>query len=293
MKETLATFIQNHVVQLNSELEASIRKRAIPDRLKESMLYSIKAGGKRIRPMLMLAANDAFGGTPERVMPVASAVEMIHTYSLVHDDLPAMDDDDVRRGQPTNHKQFDEATAILAGDGLLTTAFHLISQSSLTDGEKGFILKEMAQASGAEGMVAGQMLDMEAEGEELTLEELENIHRLKTGELLRFSVLAGAYLGGANVEQREAIERYAKALGLLFQVQDDILDVVGNADELGKPIGSDVGNDKSTYPQLLGLEGAKEQKEIYARKAKDALVEAGVESTLLEDFVDYINDRTA
>ncbi|MCD5323511.1 MULTISPECIES: polyprenyl synthetase family protein [Pontibacillus] len=288
----LGTFLENKRSKLNQQMEQQIYSMQIPEKLRESILYSIEAGGKRIRPVLLLAANEAFGGMEDRALAPACAVEMIHTYSLIHDDLPAMDDDDVRRGKPTNHMQFDEATAILAGDGLLTAAFHVITANDhLTDREKVFLTRELSKASGAEGMVAGQMLDMEAEEKTLSLEELEAIHRHKTGELLRFSAVAGAFIGGANPTQLRQIETYANYIGLLFQVQDDILDVIGEEGEIGKPVGSDVTNHKSTYPQLLGLEGAIEHKQKYAERARAALKEAGVDSSLLEDLIDYISDR--
>ncbi len=292
VNQTLGSFLEEKRSLLNQQMEQQIYSMQIPETLRNSIMYSIEAGGKRIRPVLLLAANEAFGGDENRAIAPACAVEMIHTYSLIHDDLPAMDDDDVRRGKPTNHVQFDEATAILAGDGLLTAAFHVVtSNDHLTDREKVFLTRELSKASGAEGMVAGQMLDMEAEGQTLTLEGLEAIHRHKTGELIRFSAVAGAFIGGADSSQLHHIESYAKYIGLLFQVQDDILDVVGEEGEIGKPVGSDVSNNKSTYPQLLGLEGAIEHKNQYAEKARMALKEAGVESTLLEDLIDFISDR--
>ncbi|MYL53577.1 polyprenyl synthetase family protein [Pontibacillus yanchengensis] len=290
--QALQTYMKDKVELINQQLEQFIYAMQIPERLQDSILYSLRAGGKRIRPILMLAASEAYGGQDNRAISVACAVEMIHTYSLIHDDLPAMDDDDTRRGQPTNHRQYDEATAILAGDGLLTTAFYSITNNErLTDSEKAYLVKELAKASGPEGMVAGQMLDMEGENRTLTLEELEAIHRRKTGELLRFSAVAGAFIGGANAQQLEEIETYANYLGLLFQIQDDILDVIGDEQHIGKPVGSDQTNQKSTYPQLLGLQGALEQKEHYALKAKQSLQKAGVDSSYLEDIIDYISNR--
>lgn len=288
----MTDYIHGYKETINQQLEQLIYSLQMPERLRESMLYSIHAGGKRIRPILLLMACEAYGGSPQRALPVGCAVEMVHTYSLIHDDLPAMDNDDTRRGIPTNHKKFDDATAILAGDGLLTASFFTMANHDLLHAEeKVFLTRELSKASGAEGMVAGQMLDMEAEKQELTLEKLEEVHKHKTGELLRFSAVAGAYIGGASNEQLVAIERYAKKLGLLFQVQDDILDVIGDEEEIGKPVGSDEGNHKSTYPQLLGLEGAIEQRDYYASQARKALKDAGVESTLLEEFIDYIQHR--
>ncbi|KGX88834.1 polyprenyl synthetase family protein [Pontibacillus litoralis] len=292
MPITLKEYMQSKMEQLNHQLEHQLTLLQIPERLQRSMLYSIHAGGKRIRPTLMLATCEAFGGDSKRAFPVACALEMIHTYSLIHDDLPAMDDDDMRRGMPTNHKQFDEATAILAGDALLTTAFYVIANAEqLNDEEKVFLTKELSKASGPEGMVAGQMLDMEGEQTSLTLEQLETIHRHKTGELLRFAAVAGAYIGGATLKQRKEIETYATYVGLLFQVQDDILDVIGDEQAIGKPVGSDVTNEKSTYPQLLGLQGAIAQKDKYTQKAKEALQQSGGDDTLLVELIDYISNR--
>ncbi|MBO8154832.1 MAG: polyprenyl synthetase family protein [Bacillaceae bacterium] len=256
------------------------------------MIYSIEAGGKRLRPILLMATYEAFEPLSEKVIPVACALEMIHTYSLIHDDLPAMDDDDWRRGKLTNHKKFDEATAILAGDGLLTSAFYVISSSSeLNAEEKIFLLRELSKASGPEGMVAGQMMDLQAEGKTIDLKELEQIHLLKTGELIRFSVRAGAYLGGATPPQLEQLDHFSKSLGLIFQIQDDILDVTGNAEELGKPVGSDEMSEKSTYPKLLGLDGANEKKEYYMRKARESLKKAGIHDSILYEFIDFSGNR--
>ncbi|WP_236560931.1 polyprenyl synthetase family protein [Pontibacillus sp. HMF3514] len=292
MTNTLTDYISGYMDTINQQLEQFVYSLQVPERLRDSMLYSIQAGGKRIRPILLLMACEAYGGSPNRALPVGCAVEMVHTYSLIHDDLPAMDNDDIRRGMPTNHKKFDDATAILAGDGLLTASFFAITNHDLLqDEEKVYLSRELSKASGAEGMVAGQMLDMEAENQELTVAKLEEIHKHKTGELLRFSAVAGAYVGGANQSQLQSIEKYARHLGLLFQVQDDILDVIGDEEEMGKPVGSDENNSKSTYPQLLGLQGAIDKRDYYASQAKEALKEAGVDSTLLEEFIDYIQHR--
>src|SRR5699024_1934824 len=193
----------------------------------------------------------------------------------IHDDLPAMDDDDYRRGKLTNHKKFDEATAILAGDALLTYSFELIAEDDLlSDHEKVFILTQLAKASGPEGMVAGQMLDLESEGKKITIEQLEKIHERKTGRLIAFAIIAGAHLANVAQEQMEELKTYAHYLGLVFQVQDDILDVVGDSEKLGKPVGSDALNEKSTYPSLLGIDGAEEYKERYVKKAEKALERA-------------------
>ncbi|CQR46782.1 Farnesyl diphosphate synthase [Paraliobacillus sp. PM-2] len=292
MTQDLATFINDKEKMITDELINKVAGLSIPDRLKESMLYSIKAGGKRLRPLLMIASCEAYGGTDQQVLNAALALEMIHTYSLIHDDLPAMDNDDLRRGMPTNHRVFDEATAILAGDALLTYSFELIaSDEQLTETQRLFVLKRLAEVSGPKGMVAGQSLDMEAENKEIELEELETIHQLKTGQLLYFALEIGAYIGGANNDQLHAIKEFAAYLGLIFQVQDDILDVTGDAEQIGKPIGSDELNLKSTYPKLLGLEGAINKKQAYVTKANEALIDANVDSTILKQFLIYVSDR--
>ncbi|MRG86543.1 polyprenyl synthetase family protein [Salinibacillus xinjiangensis] len=265
-----------------------------PLNLKDSMLYSVEAGGKRLRPILMMAAYEAFDDLNDRVVEPAVALELVHTYSLIHDDLPAMDDDDYRRGKLTNHKQFNEATAILAGDALLTAAFQVISSSPHIEAEeKVFLTKELSTAAGPEGMVAGQMLDLEAERQSLSLEDMSQIHLLKTGQLIRFAIRAGAYLAGAKPPQLEAINEYAVYLGLIFQIQDDILDVVGNEEKLGKPVGSDEQSEKSTYPKILGLDGARRKKEEYMEKAYQALKTANVREGILYEFVDYLGNRDA
>lgn len=217
---------------------------------------------------------------------------MIHTYSLVHDDLPAMDDDDYRRGMLTNHKKFDEATAILAGDGLLTSSFEIVNNDPLlSDTEKVYVTKYLAHASGPEGMVAGQVLDIEGEAKQLTLEQLEQVHLLKTGKLISFAVDVGAYLAGATEEQRNYLIDFSRYLGLVFQVQDDILDVIGDSEKLGKPVGSDLENEKSTYPSLLGLEGAREKMKEYEQKALEALEQSGAKGEYLKQLLVYFGDR--
>lgn len=264
----------------------------IPSHLYDSMKYSLMAGGKRLRPILLFASYNSFNQNLEKTFRSAVAIEMVHTYSLIHDDLPAMDDDDYRRGHLTNHKKFDEATAILAGDALLTYSFQLISEDPLlTDQEKMFIVNLLAKSSGAEGMVAGQILDIEGEKRKLTLEELEQVHILKTGQLINFSVIAGAYIAGANESQLKYLHEYAYYLGLIFQVQDDILDIIGDAEKLGKPTGSDTENEKSTYPSILGLDGAKKQMELYETKAKEALSKIDLQQQYLYDLLTYFQSR--
>lgn len=292
MQLQLDNYLKDYKLLLENEIQKRLSVLSIPEQLKASMLYSLQAGGKRIRPILLIASYEAFDQNIEKTMSSAIALEMIHTYSLIHDDLPAMDDDDYRRGQLTNHKKFDEATAILAGDALLTHSFELIAADPLlSDREKVELVKRLSQASGPLGMVGGQILDMEAEKNTVSLEQLEKIHDLKTGELLKYAVYAGAYLGKATDEQLVHLTNYAYYLGLIFQVQDDILDITGTQEEIGKPVGSDEGNEKSTYPKLLGLDGAIQQKEKYINKAKSELQLAGVTDSLLGALVDYISTR--
>lgn len=227
------------------------------EELKKSMLYSIEAGGKRIRPLIVLATVRAF--RKELTSPVyqtAGALEMIHTYSLIHDDLPAMDDDDLRRGKPTNHKVFGEALAILAGDGLLTAAFQLVSETTLSPTENVLLIQLLAKAAGIGGMVAGQAGDMAAEKHQVALNELKAIHRGKTGALLTYAFVAGGILANQTEYVIELLEQLGGHIGLAFQIRDDLLDVVSTTEELGKQVGQDEKSEKSTYPALLGLEGA-------------------------------------
>ncbi|MDC1541820.1 polyprenyl synthetase family protein [Candidatus Pseudothioglobus singularis] len=292
MKQDIHTYINRYKSIIETELKNFYSSLDVPERLKESMIYSLEAGGKRLRPILMIASYEAYDSNYKRVLSPAVALEMIHTYSLIHDDLPAMDDDDYRRGKLTNHKQFDEATAILAGDALLTYSFEIISNDpAISADEKVKIINMLAKCSGPAGMVGGQILDLEAEQREVTMEELEKIHALKTGELLKFAIFTGAYLGGAEQEDLIHLNRFAHYLGLVFQVQDDILDIIGDEQELGKRVGSDEDNFKSTYPKLLGLEGAKKQKLLYEHKAKEALVQAKAEDSYLMDLIEYFSHR--
>jgi geranylgeranyl diphosphate synthase type II len=232
-------------------------------KLSESMLYSLKAGGKRVRPVLCLLAAESLGRPPETALPCAIALEYIHTYSLIHDDLPAMDDDDLRRGKPTNHKMYGEGQAILAGDALLTEAFAVLAGGgTLSPEQKTEAIKTLAEASGWRGMVGGQSLDLEGEilvqmGKPYGCEHLQLIHRLKTGALLRASLELGAIAGGATDEIRGILRCAGELLGLAFQIQDDILDATSTSEAMGKRVGKDEGKGKITYPKLLGLDGAK------------------------------------
>ena len=226
-------------------------------RLGEAMRYSLEAGGKRVRPVLCLLACEAVGGTPAQALPGALALEYVHTYSLIHDDLPAMDDDDLRRGRPTNHKVFGEGHAILAGDALLTEAFGVLAAADLDPIRRAAALALLAEGAGWRGMAGGQALDLE--GEKIAVYDLDHlrlIHRLKTGALLRAALEIGAVLGGAKSAERAALRTFGEAIGLAFQIQDDILDATASDADLGKRAGKDAGRGKITYPSLLGLEGA-------------------------------------
>lgn len=241
----------------------------------EAMRYSLEAGGKRVRPVLCMLATEALGGKAEQALSCATALEFIHTYSLIHDDLPAMDDDDLRRGKPTCHKVFGEGQAILAGDGLLTEAFCVLaSDASLAD--PAGAVRLLAEAAGWRGMVGGQSLDLEGEvltasGGEYGLDHLQLIHRLKTGVLIRVSLELGALAAGASASQREALREAGAAMGLAFQIQDDILDATSTAEEMGKRVGKDQDKGKITYPRLLGLDGARKALEEATVRAIEAL----------------------
>ncbi len=232
-----------------------------PTLLVQAMRYCLEAGGKRLRPILCIAGSEAVGGSEADVMPAACALELIHTYSLIHDDLPAMDDDDLRRGKPTCHKAFDEATAILTGDALLTAAFEVLAAAGRK--RHGDALKWLdvvyliARASGYPGMVQGQMLDLASEGKEITWEELERLQRLKTGAIIEASVRAGGILGSGTAQQIASLGAYGRHIGLAFQVADDVLNIEGTPEMLGKPVGSDEIHQKATGPSVLGLEQAK------------------------------------
>ena len=268
----------------------------LPFSLHKAMRYSVFAGGKRVRPILMLAACEAVGGEIGQAMPAACAMEMIHTYSLIHDDLPAMDDDDFRRGNPTNHKVFGEAIAILAGDALLTQAFILLSAPELLGSVSPERLlaatREIATCAGSFGMVGGQVVDMESEGKtDIDLPTVQYIHTHKTGALIKASVKAGATLGGADTSQLAAITRYGEAAGLAFQIADDILDIEGTTEEIGKDAGSDQARGKATYPAVVGLADAKRRAVELMEIALTALDPLGAKAEPLREIARYIVSR--
>ncbi|MBO0432800.1 polyprenyl synthetase family protein [Enterococcus sp. DIV0660C] len=280
----LTKFTATNLPIVEQEITQFLMEYTSDETLKESMLYSINAGGKRIRPLLLLAAINSFGETLTTPMyQVAGALEMVHTYSLIHDDLPAMDNDDLRRGKPTNHKIFGEAIAILAGDGLLTGAFQLISLTQLEPSKKLLLIQQLASSSGAQGMVAGQTADILGEKQELTIDELAFVHERKTGRLIRYALLAGGVLANQPEEVLLCLQKLAGHLGLAFQIRDDLLDVVSTTEKLGKTAGKDAQEGKNTYPRLLGIEKTYEAlaneiqqaKELVTQLEKDVLVFEG------------------
>ncbi len=270
----LNAYFAEKIERINAALESILKTTERPDRLLEAMTYSLMAGGKRFRSLLCVAAAEAAGGDLEDVLPAACALEMVHTYSLIHDDLPAMDDDDLRRGQPTCHKAFDEATAILAGDALLTLAFQTLSSIAAGSDQQAVkwlrVIQLISHAAGYCGMIQGQMLDIASEGSQLTLNKLKSMHRLKTGALIEVSSRCGAELVDANSSQIQLLESYAQYIGLAFQVTDDILNVEGDPAIMGKAVGTDKLRQKSTYPSLMGLEESK----TFARKMIDNALQA-------------------
>lgn len=263
-----------------------------PPEIFAAMRYSLFAGGKRLRPILLMAAADAAGGDGRNYLPVACALEMIHTYSLIHDDLPAMDDDDYRRGKPTNHKVYGEGMAILAGDGLLTAAFEvMLRQTGVEPATLLQVVREVAEGAGASGMVGGQAIDLLSEGQAIDADTLRFMHRAKTGALFKAAIRAGAILAGASPEKLAALTEYAEQFGLAFQITDDILDVTGDEAKLGKPVGSDVKNDKVTYVSLYSLDGAKKLAAEALAAATGALTAFGPEAAVLREMVEYLLTR--
>ena len=291
----LNAYLSEKVERINAALESILKTSGRPDRLLEAMTYSLMAGGKRFRSVLCIAAAESVGGDQEAVLPAACALEMVHTYSLIHDDLPAMDDDDLRRGQPTCHKAFDEATAVLAGDALLTLAFQMLSSVEAENEQQAAkwlrVIQLISHAAGYCGMIQGQMLDIDSEGRQLTLNELQSMHRLKTGALIEVSLKCGAELVDVNSNQLQLLESYAQYIGLAFQVTDDILNVEGDPAIMGKAVGTDKLRQKSTYPSLLGLEESK----MFAKKLIDdamrALASFDQKAEPLRAIAAYIIDR--
>ncbi|MCB0308945.1 MAG: polyprenyl synthetase family protein [Bdellovibrionales bacterium] len=289
--------LNEHLARYKALLEPALSREiadiTVSESLHKAMQYSLMAGGKRIRPALAFAAAEALGKPIEDALPAACAIEMIHTYSLIHDDLPAMDDDDLRRGQPTCHKEFGEALAILAGDALLTQAFSCLSSPKwLISADKQLqIISVMAGGAGGLGMVAGQVLDLEFEGRSCTETQLKKIHTHKTGRLLSSAVVCGAICGQASQSQLEQFEIFGNAIGLAFQIADDVLDVTGTTKELGKDSNSDLKKGKATYPSVLGIDRAKEEAQNLLSQALDSISSFQPQADALSLIAKYIVER--
>ena len=278
---------------IDEALHASMTtEKEIAPTIFDSMRYSLFAGGKRLRPILLLAAADAVGAQGDKFLKVACALEMIHTYSLIHDDLPAMDNDDYRRGKLTNHNVYGEGIAVLAGDALLTYAFEtMLAQEGVEPKTLLGVVREIASAAGPNGMVGGQVIDLESEGKAVSYDTLQQMHRAKTGALFRAAVRAGAILGGASQEELDALTVYAEKCGLAFQITDDVLDVIGSAEAIGKPVGSDIKNNKSTYVTLHSVEIAQQMAKETVADAVNALAIFGERGAVLKDLVEYLLRR--
>lgn len=284
----LNEFETQWVAKINEYLTSQLNQQVQQPLLRKAMAYSVVAGGKRLRPLLTLATLTTFGVTiTEDQMKAATALELVHTYSLIHDDLPAMDNDDLRRGKPTNHVQFGEDIAILAGDALLTLAFEWLATNQLPANQQVQLVMGMAQAAGPNGMVAGQVDDVANEANQLTLDQLMQLHKRKTGDLIHYAVLSGLIM--AEINDRTRWLRFADSFGLAFQIYDDILDITSNEAELGKPVAQD-GN-KNTYPNLLGLDGAYQKLAVTIAEGKQALMlaeqQTGMDTSLLASFFSY------
>ncbi|PYM36353.1 MAG: polyprenyl synthetase [Candidatus Rokuibacteriota bacterium] len=291
----LQAYLKERRALVDQALEAFLPPEDTPPpSVHRALRYSVMAGGKRLRPILVIAGAEAVGGAPDSVMPTACALELIHTYSLIHDDLPAMDDDDYRRGRPTSHKVFGEAIAILAGDALLTLAFRLIADNAPLVKDPAVlrdVVAEVAGAAGTFGMVGGQVVDIESEGKTISAQTLEYIHRHKTAALIRASLRVGALLGGGDARAVETISEAGSDLGLAFQIIDDILDVEGSLAELGKTAGSDERKGKATYPAVHGLEASRRQAKLLIERTKQRLAVFGEASGPLCALADYVFER--
>lgn len=294
MNDTAKKIFAGYVRFIENELEkySLTGKTGLQDNVAKAMDYSLEAGGKRIRPVLVLAFCNMCGGDYKKAAAPAAAIEMIHTFSLIHDDLPCMDDDDFRRGKPSCHKQFDEATAVLAGDALAIRPFEIIAKSAeLSDTAKVRIIAELANSSGAEGMIGGQIIDIENEKRNVVDEEnLHTMYLLKTGKLIKTSCVMGCIAAGADDEKIKYAEKYAECLGMAFQIIDDILDVTGNEQLLGKPVGSDAEENKTTFVTIFGIEKAREEAEKYTKQAMDILDKFD-NNEFLKELTEYMLNR--
>jgi len=290
--ETMIDSFQSYKSRIESALDAHLESIEAPNRLKEAMRYGVFSGGKRIRPILCYLTTKALGQRLEQADGIAIAIELIHCYSLIHDDLPSMDDDALRRGLPTLHIQYDEATAILAGDALQTLAFEcLASDKHLDSGLKVELIHLLSRASGPSGMVAGQMMDIAVENDPISKSDLTEMHNRKTGDLISCSIKAGAILGHATPEEKVGLQAFAYALGLAFQVRDDILDETGETHIMGKQKGSDASKEKSTFVSAYGLEGAKAHLIQLQKQAHEALLPLGERAQALTKLSNFIIQR--
>lgn len=290
--------IKNQLIKYKETIEEYLdsilpKEDGLQNIIYEAMRYSVFAGGKRLRPFLTLKVCEIFDGSYEKALPFASAMEIIHTYSLIHDDLPSMDDDDYRRGKPTNHKIYGEGMAILAGDGLLNLAYELMINQAVqnaSDSDKYLkAMSEISRAAGIYGMIGGQVVDILSENAKVHEDTLNFIHNHKTSALIEASIVAGAIIGGASETEIEALRSYGKAIGLGFQIRDDILDKIGNIEKLGKDIGSDEENNKATYITLYGLDEAKNKSKELCKSAKESLNSVNKPDVeVLEDLADYL-----
>jgi len=289
----LKDYLSDRVEEVDAALDAFLpRKRQAPAKIHEAMRYSVFAGGKRLRPILCLAAAEACGGDPEAAMPAACAVEVMHTYSLVHDDLPCMDDDDLRRGRPTCHKVYGEGMAVLTGDALLTEAFLMLSEMAPTKRyPTAAFVAELALTGGSTRLIGGQVMDLDGEGRKLTKAQLVKIHEAKTAALLTSSIRLGAMSANATDARLEALTVFGHSLGLAFQVIDDILDVTQTTEKLGKTAGKDEAVDKATYPSILGLEKSRREAAKLTKRAMDSLAPFGRRALRLHQIADYLLDR--
>jgi geranylgeranyl pyrophosphate synthase len=295
-KDAFAQRLDEYRARIDRHLAHVLRSDStVPARLREAMEYSVLGGGKRVRPLLAYASGELCGVSPAALDSIAAAVELVHAYSLVHDDLPAMDDDDLRRGRPTTHRQFDEATAILAGDALQALAFEILcTDATLGErpGSQAQVIRWLARAVGPAGMVGGQALDLEAEGRRIDEAALEDIHRRKTGALIRAAIMMPSELARFSPAQRASLDVFARDIGLVFQIRDDLLEIEQDTATLGKNAGSDAANDKSTYPSTLGIEGARRRAEETQRRAIDALRSLGDDAHGLLWLSDFILNRS-
>ncbi len=278
---------------IENDMVAFFKRKNYSSNIIDPLLYAVKTGGKKLRPILFFATLEMFGYNYKQYINLSTGIEMIHLYSLVHDDLPAMDDDDLRRGKPTLHKQFDEATAILTGDALLTHAFEIVATSNmpLTPNQKIEAISLMSELAGATGMIEGQYLDLQSENKNISENELELIHEKKTGQLLKLPIELACVVSNVSLDTRKQLIKFAEILGKSFQIKDDLLDVEATTEVLGKPVGSDEKNDKQTYPKIFGVEKSKDILKKHIKDAKVILDDLGYANSILLFICEYISNR--